>query len=449
MSIALTLGMIFFITIYFLPQKIAITALILLIPFQLIESGFGTLNMILTYIIGIGLILNNQLDRLPFLKFVLFVILSYLLTLSQVNPSSYMQHIIYMISIISNFLLFYIIYNFILKIEDYKYFFKILVLLNILTIIYTIYQFGIGFESHTFLGIGELTIKGSKEMVVVATDMVERRLRGGPFEAIGMNAEYLVIQIIIIGYLFIYETQKLKKIGYLALILINFMILIGTGNRGGFFSLIAGLLLFYYFFGKELGGKRIIGSIFIFGFLFTVVSFVIISYTPYDSIFRRIEKTEIKKGVPDTRENVWKIAYEGFKQKPILGWGPRIEHIYLYEFNEKNGNTQKIDYSEIPSPHSLYLYLLYTIGIFGLAAYLIFLGNIFIKFFKFRNINNNNFLDGLPKLGVIILLVFLLDQVKLEFLRHTLHDYQHYVFMIFAAFLAFTELIKVKTNNIK
>lgn len=445
LSIALFLGIVFFISLYTLPQKIAITALILLIPFQFITSGLGNLNMVLTYIVGIALIINKKIDLFPLLKVSLFIILTYLLTISQIDLASYPRHIVYLISLISNFLLFYIIYNFIVKSENYRYFFNVLITLNILCIIYVIFQMTLGYQSHAFLGIGELTIKGSKEMVVFGTDMVERRLRGGPFEAIGMNAEFLVIQIFILGYLFINEMYTYKKILLLSLIIINFMILISTGNRGGFFTLIGGSIIFYYFYRKELGLKRIFGSIFIFGFLFSIVSFIIINYTPYDSIFQRIKKTEIKEGVPDTREKVWEITYDAFLQKPILGWGPKIDIISIPIFQEKNKGKKAKDYSSIPSPHSLYLFLLYTIGIVGLTAYLTYFATIYVKLIASKNLNSNDpLLNGLPRLGIILLTIFLVDQIKLEFLRHNLHDYQHYIFMIFAAFVAFSDLLKRK-----
>jgi O-antigen ligase len=257
----------------------------------------------------------------------------------------------------------------------------------------------------------------------------------------------MVIQIFILGYMFIHEKHRIKKNFLIALIIINFMVIVGTGNRGGFIVFLAGCLLFYYFFKKEIGIKRIIGSIMIFGFLFTIVSIVMINFTPYDSIFKRLEKTEIKKGIPDTRKKVWEISYEGFKQKPILGWGPKIDIIGIPEFKEINDGKKTKDYSSIPSPHSLYLFLLYTLGVIGLFAYLIFFGFIYTFLIKSKNINcADPFLYGLPKLGIVILTVFIFDQIKLEFLRHTLHDYQHYIFMIFAAFIAFSDLKKKSTD---
>jgi hypothetical protein len=176
-SIALSLGLVFFISLYVLPVKIIITALILLIPFQLIYSGYGSLNAVLTYIVGTFLIINKKIDSFPLLKASLFIILSYILTISQIEFAEYPKHLIYFVSLLSNFLLFYIIYNYIVKSEDYKYFFDILIALNILVVIYVLFQMTIGFESHAFLGIGELTIQGSKETYVFAKQMVERRFR--------------------------------------------------------------------------------------------------------------------------------------------------------------------------------------------------------------------------------------------------------------------------------
>jgi len=57
----------------------------------------------------------------------------------------------------------------------------------------------------------------------------------------------------------------------------------------------------------------------------------------------------------------------------------------------------------------------------------------------------NNFLNNLPRLGIILLTVFLIDQIKLEFLRFRLTDFQHFIFMLFGAFLAFSD----KLRNLK
>jgi O-antigen ligase len=225
------------------------------------------------------------------------------------------------------------------------------------------------------------------------------------------------------------------------------MILVGTGNRGAFITLVIGLPIFYFLFRHEIGLKKILASVLVFGFIFAIASFVIIQYTPYDSLFQRLKKTEINEGIPDTREKVWRIAYDGFKQKFIFGWGPRIDVVSIPEFQEINSGKRTLDYSRIPSPHSLYLFLLYTLGIIGFLSYLIYFGMVYAKLVKSKNlIYKDSFLNGLPRLGIIILTVFIIDQTKLEFLRHNLHDYQHYIFMLFAAFVAFSDMLKKKTQ---
>ena len=80
-SIALFIGICFFMALYLLPQKITLTALILLIPFQLIQLEYGTLNMLLTYMVGVALILNQKITEYPLLKYIFIIILSYLVAL--------------------------------------------------------------------------------------------------------------------------------------------------------------------------------------------------------------------------------------------------------------------------------------------------------------------------------------------------------------------------------
>jgi hypothetical protein len=53
----------------------------------------------------------------------------------------------------------------------------------------------------------------------------------------------------------------------------------------------------------------------------------------------------------------------------------------------------------------------------------------------------NGFLEGIPCLGIILLMMFAIDQIKIEFLRYDLSDYQHYIFTLFAFFIACADLL--------
>ena len=59
---ALTAGIILYCIVLIFPEAIIIRIVILLIPFQIISSRYGSLNMVVTYLLGIALIFKRKLD---------------------------------------------------------------------------------------------------------------------------------------------------------------------------------------------------------------------------------------------------------------------------------------------------------------------------------------------------------------------------------------------------
>jgi O-antigen ligase len=314
----------------------------------------------------------------------------------------------------------------------------VLFALNALVIIYALAQMIIGFERLAFFGIEELSVSAGSKFAGGET-----RLRGGPFGTIGINAEYLVIQSLIMGYLVIHIQKKWKKVLSIVLLSLNAMVLIGTGNRGGFFSIIFGGVLFFLFYRKEFGSFRMIALSIIFISIFAIMSFITVKYTKYNSLFDRVTETELVSGIPTNRYGIWELTIDRIKKKPILGHGPRIHGV------PKLKNFQELrHYDLMPNPHNLYLYILYTIGLLGLIAYFTFWTNIYKTFRKAKDkFSDDALLNGLPKLGIIILAVFLFDQVKVEYLRYTLTDYQHYIFMLFGAFVGFSHILQNRSSK--
>jgi O-antigen ligase len=440
--IACTIGIVIFASAYLYNEKFLIIALIFMIPFQLISSRFGSLNMMLIYLLGFSLFISKKLTKFPLAWTIVLIIFSYIVTLSQLELSKYPFHIIYIISIFSNFFLFVIVYNFIMNESDPRLFFRILVSINICVIIYALIQMAVGFESYALLDIGEFTMETNKDLEI-GWILQEKRLMGGPFAAPGTNAIYLAIQVIILSFLILYEKNKAKIIFYIGLCGLNFMIIIATGNRGGFISLMCGLIFFFMLFRHQLGYLKITLMVSALLIIFITASAVTIYYTQYDTFWKRFTATKFYGITPDTRTGVWEIATEAIKEKPILGWGPRKISMGRGKFVSEQGHQRNIDYSAIPSPHSLYLFLLYTLGIVGLSAYLIFFFAIYKRFFSSDKYESNDiFFSSLPRLGIIILTVFLIDQIKLEFLRFRLNDFQHYMFTLFGAFVAFSDKLK-------
>lgn len=423
---AIALAGIFFVWASVVSDKWVIGLLILLIPFQIISSRYGSLNVVLTYAVGVVFLLGRRLSYFPLITAVAFIVFAYLLSFSQARTGASKDHAIYLFSIGANFILFYIVYNSIYKMkeEGLQFFWKILMAVNVLVLGYCMLQLIGGLTGTISFGLDELTLNQVRP---------EHQRLTGPFHETALTAEYLDIQLLIIFYTIMHEKiQKRKNILWL-LFALNSAFLITTGNRGGIVTLVFGLMLFMYMFRKELGKLAIIRYVSGGILLFSLMGVVIIKYTDFNVLFERLKNTEMDGVVPDSRAG-WKYVLPKVLEKPVLGHGPRLMlHPDTY------ANNRNI--FAMPQPHSAYLYLMYTIGSVGLIAYIIFFISVWKRFSRASKIDTENkFLDGIPTLGMIIILMIAASQIRMEMFRFITSDYQQFVFMLLAAFMALTQI---------
>ena len=139
--------------------------------------------------------------------------------------------------------------------------------------------------------------------------------------------------------------------------------ILATANRGagvGFaVALVLGLLLFR---SRMRFHVQVLVVLFSVG-LFLGAQLVLEKYTVAASLFDRFTATEFQGFVPDTRKDTWGPALQGALQKPFIGHGP------WYDPGE--GLERKL------WPHNGYLFYFYTIGIFGLGAFLWIIQRVF------------------------------------------------------------------------
>jgi O-antigen ligase len=164
------------------------------------------------------------------------------------------------------------------------------------------------------------------------------------------------------------------------------------------------------------------------------MSIVVVKFTDYGQMYERLAATEVEGGVPDTRANTWSQAVPEIAKRPVLGHGPRLR-LEGDEARSYPGRTYTL------YPHNIYLFLLYTVGIVGLAAYMWFFGWLIVRFRRgIQNASDDPLVNGFIRLGILLTVVFLIDELKIEFLRFALIDYWHFVFTLFAIFLGFADL---------
>jgi len=424
---ALIAGGLLYAAVYMLPEKVTLGTLILMIPFQIVDSRYGSLNMVLTYLITIAFTFQRKITLFPLLIPILLIVVAYLISLSNTPAPDWPDHIIYLVAIFTNFAMFYLVYNHLRREKDWSFFFNMLTTLNVLIIGYGGIQLWAGQSGGVAMfGIEEFQMNTNRD---------DARLVG-PFKATAVMVEYLSLQSLVLAYLILHSIKTSPKLFYVALLIMNSFFMVASGNRGGFVTFILAGITFLFAYRRELGPGRLIMAGVVATVLFSLASVVVVKYTEFNVLFDRLGETEVEGALPDTRSNTWPLAWSKIKENPITGQGPRF-----YAGKEKFLHT-------ITYPHSLYLFLPLTVGIIGLVAYVFLFGSIVRNFLVSTGLQSDDaFLRGIPRMGLLVMLVFLISEGRIEFLRFKLVDYQNYVFIVLAALLALNDRLRIQAGK--
>jgi hypothetical protein len=268
-------GIAFFLMLYRLPEKRSLGFLLLLIPFQLIDTRYGTVNTVLIYVAAFTFFLQGRLTKLPFFGPMLLVLFAFMLAFSQSLPIARIYHVIYMVGFFTNILLFYMVFNYILRSQDWQLIIRCLLWVNAAVLVYCAIQFFSGSNRVVFFGIDEFSLNPIRN---------DGRLVG-PFKATAATAEYLTFQCMILVYLMLHNPTKFLRRVIIGMVAANFLFLIATGNRGGFVTILLGLLLFLLAFRREFGLERVVKITVAGVTLFTVIWIIAVNYTDYVMLF--------------------------------------------------------------------------------------------------------------------------------------------------------------------
>jgi O-antigen ligase len=421
--VALACVVAFFSFCYFSPARRSLAFLICLIPFQPISSEKTSLNVFLVYTMGIAFALRGRIRLVPLGGCILAILGVYVVSAGFAEPSTVFDHLLFTLNLMSGFLLFVMVYNFVREEQDLALIVRTFIVLNVLVLLYCAAQTFLGRVS--LFGLRELSIQGLRS---------DGRLQG-PFMATGLLAEYFVLSILLFCYLLIHVKKRLSQLGLYALIGLNLVFLIATANRGGFLVLIGSMGWFLYMYRGELGVARAVGLAFSGTILLLAASLIVVAFTDFPIVYERLENTELStSGVPDTRINTWSAIIPEIQNRLLLGHGP---HFY-----GPGHDAPYLGFKKLLWPHNLYLFILFTVGVPGLIAWLYFFFSLLRRSVRaIRHTASDEFLHGLVRLGTIMIPVVLIDQIKIEFLRPSLIDYSHYLFATFGILLACADVV--------
>jgi hypothetical protein len=179
---------------------------------------------------------------------------------------------------------------------------------------------------------------------------------------------------------------------------------------------------------KELNIVRVTYIVGALVLILVVMEGVVARYTTSGSLFERVIATTFERGlVPANRVGTWFPAIERGMENPLFGHGPG------WDFAA--GLTKGF------WPHCLYLFYFNITGFFGLGAFLF----LIVKIIKSTlsgvraSIVTSPFPEALMKILHVMIIIFLFDQIKIEYLRNI--KYTYFVWFMFGLIIATHNII--------
>ena len=197
------------------------------------------------------------------------------------------------------------------------------------------------------------------------------------------NAAYMAVYMLMNTFIAAYMFFAVRRYGRasvaaqwfygIASIVFGFM-LFQTATRGTILGLIGAVILslaIYAVFGKGEKGKwrlvsaAIIVAIIVIGIIFWLNRDA--QFVKNSEVLNRMASISISETRTQARGYVWPMAIEGFKERPILGWG---QENFNYVFNSHYNPEMWSHEQWFDRAHNVYLDWLVAGGILGFLAYL-------------------------------------------------------------------------------
>jgi hypothetical protein len=426
-------------------RTVAIGVLLVLIPFQTVETQYASSSVLIAYALAGVLLVNGGL-KVRMLPALGLIVLAYLVSLSQASREIMFLHVLSVFQFFSCLVVFLLAYNFSRLVEKERSVIDILLAINILTVVYCLLQLTAGpGEKFAPFGIEALEFNRNR-------DPHDPRLVG-PFANPGSTAGYFSLMALVCAVELMFARDR-RRLLVCLLAGFNLVGLVATGNRAGFLVLLAMFPALLFTFRRELGVRRILQYLLGGAAVLAIAATIAVSYTDFGRLFERMETvTDTVGGVPATRTGGWPVAFEKIKRDPWFGEGPHFsspeDAQLLGALPVEFKDLGELDTAYDPFPHSLYLYLLRTVGVFGLVTVVgFFLRAWRILYNALQWESKDKYTSAILRLGLLLIPAFLVAQITLEFIRPDTMDYAQFIFALMGLLVGASDRGRQGSNSL-
>jgi O-antigen ligase len=255
---------------------------------------------------------------------------------------------------------------------------------------------------------------------------------GGPFFDFENLSDWAAINILLVGYLCARAKSPVARVLFGGLAALVAFILFATLTRGAMIALAVGVLYLAWLVRRHLTFVNVSVVSALLVVVFLAMNYVVANFTTSGDMIGRLldpQTVAFKDGLPEGRAVIWQQAFERWMEHPLTGHGPY--------YSLQRGTTFWY------WPHNLYLYVANLVGAVGLSFFLWLLLTLWrITYPKVRDLVQSSYAAGFLVIAHVQLLVFVIDQTKIEYLRNPTYQFQVWVtfaYMVAAARVAADE----------
>jgi O-antigen ligase len=233
---------------------------------------------------------------------------------------------------------------------------------------------------------------------------------GGALKSQAMLADFAARTLLLLILLSIRTRNPFEKAIWYGATALTIVAIVATANRGAFLSLIVGGIYLLYLFRRQISVARVTVMLGIVAAMFAVSEVVLTKHTVAVSLSERVLGTYFHGVVPESRQNTWKPALRKSMEHPFVGHGP------FYDIGK--GLTYQM------WPHNGLIYFFYTIGIFGVIAFLMIVFHLW-KYslnFKLPHVRGSPLADLCKVLHALIVVTFI-QQMRTDHQRDDVYPY--------------------------